>query len=197
MKMLKPLRWPEGWNRTQNRLVAVEHRRGDKIQEIVELMAAFTATNVICTANVDVTDHATGTDEPGVALYFNLAGRPYVIASDRYTKTPANFHDIHGILSDIERLLVFGETIQDRALQGFTELPPEKAGIAWPLHWMRLMGTLPDWNRMMPETQRRWIDQRYAELMLQPMSEQAFRDLRQARVEAFADVGAYVIGEKE
>lgn len=195
MKMLKPLRWPEGWNRMEVRRRGVLY--SGAAQKVEDELHDIGATKVTLTANIDLTDKETPCDDPGAAAYFSINDRPYVIASDRFHMVSANFDDIQHTLSDLNDLIVGGEAIQDRALQGFTELPPEKAGITWPLHWMRIMGSLPDWNRMMPETQRRWIDQRYAELMLQPMSEQAFRDLRQARVEAFADVGAFVMGDKE
>lgn len=196
MKMLKPLRWPEGWNRAKDYETATPVLDAPSV--VVKILTEMAAKNIVLTANVEfVSDDEALVDDPGVAVYFSIADRPYVIANDRYIWPSSNVYEIYGILKDLEHLLVFSEAIQDRALQGFTELPPEKAGIAWPLHWMRIMGSLPDWNRMMPETQRRWIDQRYAEMLLTVTSEQAFRDLRQARVEAFADVGAYVMGEKE
>lgn len=193
MKILKPLRWPEGWKRTpaEERLTDAPASCVNSMDQIADMLRVFSAYDIVATLNVDTNG------DPGVSVYFSSNQRPYVVASDSYTSSGENFAAICEVVESLRDLLTCGEDIQDRALQGFTELPPAKAGIEWPLHWSRIIGTLPDWDRLMPETQRRWIEQRYGELVKASGSEQAMRDLRQARVEAFADVGSFVMREKE
>lgn len=148
MTQAYPLQWPRGWPRTSpsvredsryrfkhkgtdgwNRPVTLDVARRKMCEELDRLGAL----NVVISTNVPL--RADGSprspqaseriQEPGVAIYFQLKGRPMVMASDRYDAPSANIRSI-GLAVEAMRQLSRhgGGAMMERAFAGFAALSP-------------------------------------------------------------------------
>lgn len=132
-----PLAWPAGWPRTSM------HRRGasrfgkntgiNQISELIAELRRLGATNIVISSNVPLrqdglpyADHARRRfDDPGVAVYFKLKGKPLSMARDRYWTPWENMRSLVlaiDAMRSIERH--GGSTMMERAFDGFAQLPP-------------------------------------------------------------------------
>ena len=153
-----PLAWPDGWPRTpagrrksQHQLRASFDAARRKLYEELKRLGAASAV-ISCNLalrldgqhRVDQADTLLG--DPGVAVYFALAGKPMVMASDRYVTCAANLRSL-GLAIEYLRGLERhgGGHMMARAFGGFTRLPPPDAG-APPAErpWREAFAPLPD-----------------------------------------------------
>lgn len=128
-----PLTWPHGKPRTpanQRKIGRFKTNGRDMTnataaQRVEDELQRLGARWPIISSNVEVTlsgrprSGARNPDDPGVCVYFQLGGKPYAMACDRYTTVPDNLAaiaahidatraiDRHGVASAAETLTVF------------------------------------------------------------------------------------------
>lgn len=135
-----PLAWPEGWKRTpppSRKTHSPFSTTFDKARrDLLNEMRLLGARHVVISSwlplrndgqpRADVARRRI--EDPGVAVYFELRGRPMVMARDAYW----NIHDnVRSIGLAIEHLRGLerhgGATMMERAFEGFQALPPPTA----------------------------------------------------------------------
>lgn len=151
-----PLQWPEGWPRTSI------HRRGssrfgknlgfNQIKELQNELRLLGARNVVISSNVPVrndglpyaSESKRRYDDPGVAVYFTLKGKPLSMARDKYW-TP--WENIRSLVLTIDGLRSMerhgGSTMMDRAFSGFTALPKPSGANWWEVLKLPRSGNAP------------------------------------------------------
>lgn len=145
------LKWPTGYTRTppdERRWSAFGSRRAngsygreqvsiaDALSRLREQLSAFTRLGHPCrtadevvTANLPVGVHGaykSNTPEPadrGVAVYFELDGKPIVLCCDKWNRVACNLVAISKTLEAMRGLERWGVTECDRAFTGFAALP--------------------------------------------------------------------------
>lgn len=63
-------------------------------------------------------------DDPGVALYFRLNGKPLTLAADRFTEVAQNVAAIAGHIDALRRQERYGVATAAESLRAFEALPP-------------------------------------------------------------------------
>ncbi len=159
-----PLQWPEGWPRTPSGerdtsspfLTSFEEARHELLDELKKLKVS----NAIISSSVPVRSNGEPravlveeqVDDPGVAVYFTLRERPLVMARDLYESVADNLRLITLTLSHlcgIERH--GGDTMMQRALQGFSEFAWVASADVPPPPWAGILGIPPDSEKWMIE----------------------------------------------
>jgi hypothetical protein len=72
-------------------------------------------------------------DDPGVAVYFQLNGRPYCLPCDRYDRVADNIAAIAHHIDATRAIERYGVGTVEQAFQGFAGLPPPKT-------WRQILG---------------------------------------------------------
>jgi hypothetical protein len=131
-----PLQWPEGWPRTQYTHRGKSRFGGQTYNQIKELhrqLRLLGASNVVISSNVPVRNdglpYADAAkrryDDPGVAVYFTLKGKPLSMARDKYW-TP--WENMRSLVLTIDGLRSMerhgGSTMMERAFSGFAAIAP-------------------------------------------------------------------------
>jgi len=145
-----PLHWPEGRPRTRNRAEA-KFRDGNTGGKRVSLdlardrledqLTRIGAADIVLSMNIrltltgrrDMNSSRTEPMDPGAALYFDLRGRPHVLACDRWDRTADNIAAIAahiGALRDQQR---WGVATLEQAFAGHVALPAPEA-------WWQILG---------------------------------------------------------
>lgn len=139
-----PLSWPTGWARTEarhrKRATFGTRRPGEWKKELsvleatrrlsAELLRLGTPGNEILSTNLRTRMDglpASGQVEPsdpGVAVYFDLAGVPTVFACDRWTRVADNIAAIAAHVEALRAVERYGVGTMDRAFAGYAALPP-------------------------------------------------------------------------
>ena len=150
-----PLCWPEGWTRTPEHLRDDggrfrvgdgwegygDNRRyvGKKIisldrarKLLVDELERLKARGVILSTNVPLrldgqprAGELRASMDPGVAVYFQLKGKPMVMASDGYSNIAANVRSLGLAIEALRQLERHGGGVMmERAFAGFSALPP-------------------------------------------------------------------------
>jgi hypothetical protein len=135
-----PLAWPDGWPRTPDykrqsddifrsklRGVVTMTRAG---QQLRDELSRLSARSIVISTNVALrqdglpySDQRKLTD-PGVAVYFQLKGRPLVMATDRYKTVGGNMRSLALAIEAMRQLERHGGgTMMERAFTGFAALP--------------------------------------------------------------------------
>lgn len=141
-----PLQWPAGWPRTpQHQQGRSRFTTGYKkaIRRLKDELRLLGATDLVISSDVPVrrdgmlyADAARRKiDNPGVAIYFRLKGKPMVMARDVYWTPHEN---ITGLAHAIEHMRGLarhgGDFMMYQAFEGFTALPaPAKGPSCWDL----------------------------------------------------------------
>jgi hypothetical protein len=150
-----PLQWPEGWPRTPS------WKRGSsrfgknlgfgeirKLQNELRLMGA---QHVVISSNVplrqDGLPYASQAgkryDDPGVAVYFTLKGKPLSMARDSYNTPWENIRSLILAISAIRSIERHGgSTMMERAFSGFAAIAPPD----WKKPWRQVFGVQSDWR---------------------------------------------------
>lgn len=158
-----PLAWPDGWPRTP-----VERRdRGDQFRKFTssgfrdklitfadardglsDELRRLGASSPVVSTNHPTDRYGIPTEskkriaDEGVAVYFQLKGRPMVMASDRYDNAAANMRSLALAIEAMRQLERHGGgTMLERAFNGFVALPPPSAGERHPCD---VLGVHPD-----------------------------------------------------
>lgn len=148
-----PLCWPDGWARTPahirqpgnqfvvrysaheigrtyttSRPITFNRARHLLVAELDRLKA----TGFVMSSNmrvrqdggVNASDAERRLDDPGIAIYFSLKGKPMVMASDRFSTTAANVRSLGLAVEALRQLERHGGGVMmERAFAGFTALP--------------------------------------------------------------------------
>lgn len=135
-----PLAWPDGWKRTrlglqerskfgprQSGQVPFSYAR----QELLDELGRLGAANVVITSNLptrrDGLPYAVDgrTDDPGIAVWFVLAGQERVFACDKWRSPAENMTAIARSIEALRGLDRWGAgDVVTRAFAGFNALPP-------------------------------------------------------------------------
>jgi hypothetical protein len=148
-----PLSWPEGWTRTASHLrkagsqfvtretvyqdnhswktsraVTPDYARRLLVDELGRLKARgmIISTNVPLRADGEMHAGAARVkiSDPGVAVYFQLKGKPMVMAADAYDNIAANLRSLGLAIEALRQLERHGGGVMmERAFAGFTSLP--------------------------------------------------------------------------
>ncbi|CCE07813.1 Heat shock protein DnaJ-like [Bradyrhizobium sp. STM 3843] len=134
-----PLHWPAGWPRStwaQRKKSRFNGQAFNQIKELQRELRLLGARDVVISSNVPVrqdglpyADAAKRRyEDPGVAIYFTLKGKPLAMARDRYW-TP--WENMRSLVLAIEAIRSIerhgGATMMERAFSGFTALPAPKS----------------------------------------------------------------------
>lgn len=129
-----PLDWPESWPRTPD-----SDRKASRFKDIGfgrirdELLMEFErlgADHLTLSTDIPTTSYglpranAREPDDPGVAVYFQWAGKPHVIACDQYDFCWENMRAIGKSVEALRTIERHGaSSILERAVSGFHALP--------------------------------------------------------------------------
>jgi hypothetical protein len=131
-----PLQWPVGKPRTSGRRKSRFDRDrgfGRTRDELLQELARLGATDLVLSTNIplrrDGLPYADAREpqDPGVAVYFRRAGRPFVMACDGYVTVREN---LRALALTVEALRTMdrhgaGQLLED-AFTGFAALPPPR-----------------------------------------------------------------------
>lgn len=156
-----PLLWPKGWPRTpfgkqtsnaNLRTVQFDAARKSIFAELRRLGA----TGIVLSTNVPLrTDGMPYADaarrrmpDPGVAVYFQLRGKPMSMARDAYLDIAQNLRSLALAIEYLRGLERHGGAIMlERAFAGFTALPPPSGGevvFEEEVDWREELGPVPE-----------------------------------------------------
>lgn len=171
-ELTNPLRWPEGWPRTASHMrqdgakfrkgsgfefignerkyvgkedVTLSGARRSLAAELERLGAKSTVLSSNLSARAD--GNARGKiGDPGVALYFDLKGRPIVMAQDAFDNVASNVRSLALALDAMRALERHGGgSMMTRAFDGFAALPPP-AGMKPKRPWWQVLRYSEDAN---------------------------------------------------
>ena len=155
MTATSPLQWPDGWARTTSRrhgpfkvtaYGAVTHL-GYELERLGATRGRITlSSNVPASRSGKIVAEAyeRAIEDPGVAVYFDLGGKPHVMARDAFLTPYENIRSI-GLAVEAMRALERhgGATMRQKAFSGFSALPaPEPVKPKRP--WHEVLGVTPE-----------------------------------------------------
>lgn len=139
-----PLAWPDGWPREARRKerspFATTYDRA--LKHLLNELRLLGARNIVVSSNVPIRQDGMPygdaarrrINDPGVALYFSLGGKPMVMARDLYWTPHENLRSLGLAVEHLRGLERHGgATMMQRAFQGFTALPTPKT-------WREILG---------------------------------------------------------
>ena len=206
-----PLSWPAGWKRATSRKsgrfftaenVAGNARLGQKpvsvetaLNRIFEELARIGVPNgeALISTNLELNTwgiprgNQKEPSDPGVAVYWELRGKPQCMAIDVYTRVADN---LAAVAASLEALRAIerhgGAAIMERAFIGFAALP-EKAGDRRP--WRDVLHFPP-----LTTPTAKMVEDRFRELAKSAHSDKggsddAMIELNAARVDALEELG--------
>ncbi len=144
-----PLHWPEGMARTskpkQSRFnTTFGKSRGYLLSELTRLGARYHTVSTNVNLRRDGLPYA-GQSEPndkGVAVYFELNGKPMCFACDRWDKMGCNIHAVAKSIEAMRGLDRWGcSEILNRAFDGFLMLPSNAESQP---SWCKVLDVSPD-----------------------------------------------------
>lgn len=160
-----PLSWPRGWSRNAPHQrqegtfsVALGRARDGLLSEVTRLGGKHPVISSNLRLRQDGLPYAQQgrVDDPGIALYFDLKGKPMCFACDRFTKVEANLRAIELSIAALRGLERWGASdMLERAFQGFLALPAPGQSLshdggsapqAHPgqIHWSEILGVSPN-----------------------------------------------------
>lgn len=145
-----PLSWPTGWKRTaaHQRRPAMFSKRvetvgsqwkrkerlsiGDGLERLTGELARLGARRIVISSNLRLrgdglpyAQQAKQLSDPGVAVYFTLAGAPRALACDRWDSAAENMAAIAGHIDAIRAQERYGVGTVAQAFAGYAALPPK------------------------------------------------------------------------
>jgi hypothetical protein len=152
-----PLRWPDGWPRTNPWSRESDHRFGGSGKvtvgrardQLMDELHRLGATEIVVSTNVPV--KADGLlyadnkrlDDPGIAVYFKFKGKPMVMARDGFVSVAGNLRSLGLAIEGLRQLERHGGSLMlERAFEGFLAIAPPD----WKKPWRQVFGIKPDWR---------------------------------------------------
>ena len=142
LRVIHPLSWPPGWERTKAHYRSGGVKFGqvtltDANQKLADEMRLLGAQDVVLSCN------SSDWPDPGVALHFKRKRQPLVLACDRFVSQAANCRSIGISIASFRALERHGGTaLVDRTFSGFAALPPPPDIV--PGDWREVLGLRPD-----------------------------------------------------
>lgn len=147
-----PLQWPDGWARTPSERrtdgkfsTSRETERGwsskvpvsmaialERLEREADLLGArypVLSTNVELTLRGAPRSGAKRPDDPGAAFWFDLRGKPHVLACDRFRRVEDNVAGIAAHIYATRAIERYGVATASQMYAGFEALPPPSAVI--------------------------------------------------------------------
>lgn len=209
-----PLSWPAGWKRTPSSMrTRARFKKGtttygstgswrsssaltvpqglDRLRTELERLRVrdiIISTNVELNSYGDPRGGRRDPADPGVAVYFKMAGKDRVLACDCWDRTADNLASVAAHIECLRGIDRYGVGTLDQAFAGYDALPPPGATAKIP--WRKVFEFAADARITRPE-----IDTRYRHLAqqfhpdLQGGSHEAMAMLNVARDEALEEVG--------
>lgn len=141
-----PLCWPEGQARTKSpkwaRFDSKRQRtRGSAVEDLMMEIARLGGRSVILSSNLKLRQDGLpyssqrAPDDQGIAVYFDLKGKPMCFACDQFNRDIDNIWAIKLTIEAIRGIERWGSSdMMERAFMGFSQLPPPTAqGRHWRL----------------------------------------------------------------
>lgn len=127
-----PLSWPVGAKRSakrENARFRVTFRRAR--EDLLEELRRLGARGVILSTNIPTRNDGLpyagerNPDDPGVAVYFTLAGKSHAMSCDRWRQAADNVKAIAMTIEAMRGIARWGsQEARDQAFRGFQALPP-------------------------------------------------------------------------
>lgn len=137
-------------------------------------------------------------DDPGVALYFQLKGKPHTMACDTYTQVEQNIAALAAHIEATRKIERLGVATASEVLQAFAALPPPPAGpITRP--WREVFGFPSDFATaaygLDPSESKVMLDTRFRKLAAAAHPDkhggntEAMAELTRARADGVKEIG--------
>lgn len=145
-----PLCWPAGWprwkwHRDYGRFKVSPGRAQDElVDELVRMGAQFVTISTNIELRRDGLPYANRNppNDPGVAVYFQIKGKPMVLACDQYDKVWKNMRAIGKTIEALRAIKRYGSSdLLERAYVGFNALPDYTEGKE---PWYSVLGCQPE-----------------------------------------------------
>lgn len=140
MTQAYPLQWPAGWPRTVTpRAAAFKSSFGAATQHLLREARSLGGRGIVLSSNLFVSER-TGLPlakqaqprDAGVAIYFELKGKPICIACDRWMKVEDNIRALGLTIEAMRGVARWGATdLLDRMFSGFAALPAADEKRPW------------------------------------------------------------------
>jgi hypothetical protein len=169
--------------------VSLAQARDDLLAELDRLRARDVVISTMIPTRRDGLPYAGRSwkngDDPGVAVYFTLAGKPRSIPCDTYTTPEANLRAIGLSVAAMRALERYGvQGMLDRAFAGFTALPaPDR------VDWRAALGFAPGAKPTAEE-----VRLRHRALAIGAHPDRGGSEVQMARMNAARDVALREIG---
>lgn len=136
-----PLHWPTGWPRTayresDNRFRGVSFSRA--LNDLLDTVRLLGGRSIVVSTNMPLRRdglpyaNTSRIDDPGVAVYFLLKGKPVVMARDKFKDIAANLRSLAMAIDGMRMTQRHGGGVMlDRMFQGFAALPDPTAKKGW------------------------------------------------------------------
>lgn len=136
-----PLHWPDRQPRKgagQRRPGPFKVTLGVARDELMRELKLLGAKDIVITSNVptrrDGLPYADAREprDPGVAVYFERRGRPFVFACDTFTRFLQNLRAVGMTIAALRAIQRYGATeMLEQAFTGFAALPPAGREVPW------------------------------------------------------------------
>lgn len=145
-----PLRWPEGWPRTpsakrQRARFGTRLRSGylesltiaEATRRLIEQIYLLGARSMVISSDMPVRRDGLplsgrrAPDDPAVAIYFMLQGRPHCLPCDRWDRLADNIAAVAAHIDAVRAQERYGVGDIARAFAGFVALPPASQQRPW------------------------------------------------------------------
>lgn len=134
-----PLSWPERWPKPTYRQRSPFGDRSIAVarDQVMEELFRLGARDVIISSNLRLRGDGTPLGnqsqpaDPSVAVYFNLKGKPHVMACGKWNRAQDNLWAIAKHIEALRGQERWGVGSIERAFAGYTAIPERTGGLSW------------------------------------------------------------------
>jgi len=140
-----PLEWPPGWKRTpgaQRQRARPTARANVMRHAVIDDLGRMGASTAWFSFSQQPAEWAVerGRGDPGVAVYWELRGRTYVLAVDRYSTATGNLHAIYQLIGALAAGGQANHEAFHRLLSGLRTVTPDSDVVVEDIPWWRMLG---------------------------------------------------------